>query len=85
MFGHIFSCLLTHIPISNLHACCCFEQGRVPFMVPDRVLWPQLAQALNTKFSSQTGSELSQTNLSYLASKLFGETATGESYLGWGG
>lgn len=49
-------------------------------MVPDRVTWSALAGALNTKFLSQTGMGLSQTNLSYLASKLFGETANPDDY-----
>ena len=50
-------------------------------MVPDRVLWPALAQALITKFVAQTGMGLSQTNLSYLGSKLFGESPTGKKTL----
>ncbi len=47
-------------------------QGRVPFQVPEKVLWPQLAEALNVKFLSACGSGLSIDNIQYLASKLFG-------------
>ncbi|KAK2166934.1 hypothetical protein LSH36_33g03003 [Paralvinella palmiformis] len=48
------------------------ESGRIPFQVPDRVPWPQLAQALNTKFASNCGIGLDAQHLSYLASKIFG-------------
>ena len=56
----------------DLHACV-LVQGRTPFHVPDQVTWPQLAQALNTKFTAACGKSLSTENCSYLASKLFGE------------
>jgi len=49
------------------------EPGRLPFHVPEKVPWPALAQALNTKFASHCGLGLSQDNLSYLAFKLFGQ------------
>ncbi|RUS70066.1 hypothetical protein EGW08_022172 [Elysia chlorotica] len=48
------------------------EAGRVPFNVPDQVEWAALADVLNMKFQSWTGKGLSDTNLSYIASKLFG-------------
>ncbi|KAI8778251.1 signal transducer and activator of transcription 5B-like isoform X1 [Biomphalaria glabrata] len=48
------------------------EPGRIPFNVPDQVDWSHLADQLNMKFMSHTGKGLSATNLSYIASKLFG-------------
>ena len=75
-------CFATNPSCCLIFTCACLlEQGRIPFMVPDRVLWPALAQALITKFVAQTGMGLSQTNLSYLGSKLFGESPTGKKTL----
>jgi len=50
------------------------EPGRLPFHVPEKVPWPALAQALNTKFASHCGLGLSPDNLSYLGFKLFGQS-----------
>ncbi|CAI9556941.1 unnamed protein product [Staurois parvus] len=49
------------------------EPGRVPFVVPDKVLWPQLCEALNMKFKAEVQSNrgLSDENLVFLAQKLF--------------
>ncbi|XP_074652131.1 signal transducer and activator of transcription 5B-like [Tubulanus polymorphus] len=47
------------------------ETGRVPFVVPDKVPWPYLAEALNSKFKSLTGRGMSTQNVNYLAQKLF--------------
>lgn len=45
--------------------------GRVPFAVPDKVTWGQLADTLRIKFSSATGGDLSEDNLRFLAEKIF--------------
>nr|XP_037869530.1 signal transducer and activator of transcription isoform X2 [Bombyx mori] len=45
--------------------------GRVPFAVPDKVTWGQLAETLSLKFSSATGGSLSEDNLRFLAEKIF--------------
>ncbi|KAJ0169474.1 hypothetical protein K1T71_000778 [Dendrolimus kikuchii] len=45
--------------------------GRVPFAVPDKVTWGQLAETLAVKFSSATGGSLSEDNLRFLAEKIF--------------
>ncbi|XP_015116346.1 signal transducer and activator of transcription 5B [Diachasma alloeum] len=47
------------------------EPGRVPFAVPDRVPWSQVAEALNVKFRSATGRSLMEDNLRFLAEKAF--------------
>ncbi|GAB1296844.1 Signal transducer and activator of transcription 5A [Apodemus speciosus] len=49
------------------------EPGRVPFAVPDKVLWPQLCEALNMKFKAEVQSNrgLTKENLVFLAQKLF--------------
>ena len=49
------------------------SQGRVPFAVPDKVLWPQLCEALNMKFKAEVQSNrgLTKENLVFLAQKLF--------------
>ncbi|XP_049884106.1 signal transducer and activator of transcription 5B isoform X2 [Pectinophora gossypiella] len=46
-------------------------QGRVPFQVPDKVTWLQLAETLRIKFCSQTGGDLTEDNLRFLAEKIF--------------
>ena len=56
------------------------HQGRVPFAVPDKVLWPQLCEALNMKFKAEVQSNrgLTKENLVFLAQKLFN---SGSSHL----
>lgn len=44
---------------------------RIPFQVPDKVPWPRLADALNTKFQSATEKELTEMNLLFLCEKAF--------------
>lgn len=52
------------------HVC---PQGRVPFLVPDKVLWPQLCDAINMKYKAEVQSNrgLSEENLVFLAQKAF--------------
>ncbi|XP_067824993.1 signal transducer and activator of transcription 5B-like isoform X2 [Heptranchias perlo] len=54
------------------------EPGRVPFVVPDKVIWPQLCEALNMKFKAEVQSNrgLSEENLVFLAQKAFSSSAT---------
>lgn len=47
------------------------EPGRVPFAVPEKVPWCQVAEALNVKFRSATGRALTDDNLRFLADKAF--------------
>ncbi|XP_030019145.1 LOW QUALITY PROTEIN: signal transducer and activator of transcription 5B-like [Sphaeramia orbicularis] len=49
------------------------EPGRVPFIVPDKVLWPQLCEALNMKYKAEmhSGRGLTEDNLVFLAQKAF--------------
>lgn len=49
------------------------EPGRLPFLVPDRVSWPVLAEVLNVKFRAATGRGLNDDNLQFLAFKLFNQ------------
>ncbi|MGH0156592.1 UNVERIFIED_CONTAM: hypothetical protein FKN15_031763 [Acipenser sinensis] len=53
------------------------EPGRVPFSVPDKVLWPQLCEALNMKFKAEMQSSrgLSEENLVFLAQKAFSSSS----------
>ncbi|ELK01485.1 Signal transducer and activator of transcription 5A [Pteropus alecto] len=53
------------------------EPGRVPFAVPDKVLWPQLCDALNMKFKAEVQSNrgLTKENLVFLAQKLFNSSS----------
>lgn len=48
-----------------------FLQGRTPFQVPDQVPWPDVAEMLSIKFYQMTGRGLKESNLQYLANKLF--------------
>jgi len=49
------------------------EWGRRPFVVPDKVSWLQMAEALNMKWTSAVGSNrgLTQDNFYFLATKVF--------------
>uniref|UniRef100_A0A0K8T940 Signal transducer and activator of transcription n=1 Tax=Lygus hesperus TaxID=30085 RepID=A0A0K8T940_LYGHE len=47
------------------------EPGRSPFVVPDKVPWPFVGEALNIKFCSQTGRALTEDSLQFLAEKAF--------------
>ncbi|XP_006750777.1 signal transducer and activator of transcription 5A, partial [Leptonychotes weddellii] len=53
------------------------EPGRVPFAVPDKVLWSQLCEALNMKFKAEVQSTrgLTKENLVFLAQKLFNNSS----------
>ncbi|RVE46422.1 hypothetical protein evm_008956 [Chilo suppressalis] len=56
--------------------------GRVPFAVPDKVAWGQLAETLRIKFYSATsGGDLSEDNLRFLAEKIFSIPAACRSSL----
>uniref|UniRef100_A0A0B7B603 Signal transducer and activator of transcription n=2 Tax=Arion vulgaris TaxID=1028688 RepID=A0A0B7B603_9EUPU len=59
------------------------EPGRVPFIVPDQVEWKALADQLNMKFMFHTGKGLSETNLTYIASKLFGKKDPSSCTVTW--
>uniref|UniRef100_A0AAY4CVH4 Signal transducer and activator of transcription n=1 Tax=Denticeps clupeoides TaxID=299321 RepID=A0AAY4CVH4_9TELE len=52
-------------------------KGRVPFIVPDKVLWPQLCDALNMKYKAEVQSNrgLSEENLVFLAQKAFSSSS----------
>jgi len=52
-------------------------QGRVPFLVPDKVLWPQLCEAINMKYKAEVQSNrgLSEENLVFLAQKAFSSSS----------
>lgn len=66
-------------PHRIFHNCPAFSQislstqGRVPFVVPDKVLWPQLCEALDMKYKAEmhSGRGLSEDNLVFLAQKAF--------------
>lgn len=53
------------------------EPGRVPFLVPDKVLWPQLCDAINIKYKAEVQSNrgLSEENLVFLAQKAFSSSS----------
>nr|DAA79938.1 TPA_inf: signal transducer and activator of transcription A [Anopheles farauti] len=45
--------------------------NRIPFQVPDKVCWNQLAEALNMKFRASTGRSLTAENMHFLCEKAF--------------
>uniref|UniRef100_H2MH80 Signal transducer and activator of transcription n=1 Tax=Oryzias latipes TaxID=8090 RepID=H2MH80_ORYLA len=49
------------------------EPGRVPFVVPDKVKWPQICEALDMKYKAEmhTTRGLTEENLVFLAQKAF--------------
>lgn len=71
----VSSCLCAYVSSSLSLSFLFFSlsQGRVPFAVPDKVLWPQLCEALNMKFKAEVQSNrgLTKENLVFLAQKLF--------------
>ncbi|XP_058175910.1 signal transducer and transcription activator isoform X1 [Anopheles ziemanni] len=50
------------------------DMHRVPFQVPDKVCWNQLAEALNMKFRASTGRSLTPENMHFLCEKAFKTT-----------
>ena len=56
---------------ANADVYVCIHQDRVPFVIPDKVPWPLMANALNSKFMAANGRSLSNDNLQYLAMKAF--------------
>lgn len=59
-------------------SCLFLLQGRVPFIVPDKVLWSQLWEALNMKYKAEVQSTrgLSEENLVFLAQKAFNSSSS---------
>lgn len=57
-------------------------QNRIPFMVPDRVPWSQMSEALSCKFMSevQTTRALDRGNLHCLAQKIFDKPDISEDF-----
>nr|ASX98556.1 signal transducer and activator of transcription-A [Anopheles dirus]DAA79935.1 TPA_inf: signal transducer and activator of transcription A [Anopheles dirus] len=47
------------------------DVNRIPFQVPDKVCWNQLAEALNMKFRASTGRSLTAENMHFLCEKAF--------------
>ncbi|XP_051961263.1 signal transducer and activator of transcription 6 [Xyrauchen texanus] len=62
--------------------CAFSEPNRVPFVVPDRVPWNQMCDALSSKFMSevQTQRGLDRYNLHFLAQKIFDQPDTTEDF-----
>uniref|UniRef100_A0A671RDN6 Signal transducer and activator of transcription n=1 Tax=Sinocyclocheilus anshuiensis TaxID=1608454 RepID=A0A671RDN6_9TELE len=72
LVNHHYSILQCHM-WDNAFA----EPGRVPFIVPDKVLWPQLCEALNMKYKAEVQSNrgLNEENLVFLAQKAFSSSS----------
>ena len=45
-------------------------QNRLPFDVPEKVLWPQLSEVLNRRWTMANERELTDENMLYIAGKL---------------
>uniref|UniRef100_A0A8B9RK09 Signal transducer and activator of transcription 6, interleukin-4 induced n=1 Tax=Astyanax mexicanus TaxID=7994 RepID=A0A8B9RK09_ASTMX len=60
--------------------CAFSEPNRIPFVVPERVPWSQMCEALNSKFMSevQTNRGLDRYNLHCLAQKIFDKDVSGD-------
>lgn len=71
IYTHILSCCPPPLTSSGP------PQGRVPFLVPDKVLWPQLCDAINMKYKAEVQSNrgLSEENLVFLAQKAFSSSS----------
>ncbi|XP_027026124.1 signal transducer and activator of transcription 6 isoform X2 [Tachysurus fulvidraco] len=62
--------------------CAFSEPNRIPFVVPDRVSWSQMSEALSCKFMSevQTTHSLDRVNLHCLAQKIFDKPDNSEDF-----
>ncbi|XP_048033277.1 signal transducer and activator of transcription 6 isoform X1 [Megalobrama amblycephala] len=62
--------------------CAFSEPNRIPFVVPDRVPWKQMCEALSSKFMSevQTQRGLDRYNLHFLAQKIFDQPDISEDF-----
>ncbi|XP_056588908.1 signal transducer and activator of transcription 6 [Triplophysa dalaica] len=62
--------------------CAFSEPNRIPFVVPERVPWKQMCDALSSKFMSevQTDRALDRYNLHFLAQKIFDQPDISEDY-----
>uniref|UniRef100_A0A4W4EAS8 Signal transducer and activator of transcription n=1 Tax=Electrophorus electricus TaxID=8005 RepID=A0A4W4EAS8_ELEEL len=60
----------------------CDPQNRIPFVVPERVPWSQMSEALSSKFMSevQTSRGLDRYNLHCLAQKIFDKLEISEDF-----
>lgn len=60
------------------------EPGRVPFAVPDKVPWSNVAETLSLKFRAATGRPLTEENIRFLAEKAFrGNFSEPNQMLSW--
>ncbi|KAA0707155.1 Signal transducer and activator of transcription 5B [Triplophysa tibetana] len=62
--------------------CAFSEPNRIPFVVPERVPWKQMCDALSSKFMSEVQTEraLDRYNLHFLAQKIFDQPDISEDY-----
>ncbi|KAK7132393.1 hypothetical protein R3I93_018817 [Phoxinus phoxinus] len=62
--------------------CAFSEPNRIPFVIPERVPWNQMCEALNSKFMSevQTTRALDAYNRHFLAQKIFDQTDISEDF-----
>lgn len=60
------------------------EQGRVPFVIPDKAPWSKVAETLSLKFRAAAGGHLTEDNLRFLAEKAFrGPITDNNQMLSW--
>ena len=62
--------------------CSFHKQNRIPFVVPERVLWLQMSMTLSRKFMSEVGTQrcLDENNLHFLAQKVFNKPDITEDF-----
>ncbi|XP_031421647.1 signal transducer and activator of transcription 6 isoform X2 [Clupea harengus] len=62
--------------------CAFSEPNRIPFVVPERVLWLQMSMTLSRKFMSEVGTQrcLDENNLHFLAQKVFNKPDITEDF-----
>jgi signal transducer and activator of transcription 5B len=59
------------------------ELGRIPFIVPPKVSWAELAQVISDKFVQLTGRGLTEDHLRFLKRKAFRGSAGSSEFLSW--
>lgn len=53
-------------------------QNRLPFSIPDKVVWSKVGEVLSTKFKNSISKGLSKDNLKFLAGKVFRNPNNGD-------
>lgn len=66
------------LKLANLCNLLMSPQNRLPFSIPDKVVWSKVGEVLSTKFKNSISKGLSKDNLKFLAGKVFRNPNNGD-------